>query len=73
MVIDEPSGAVLGLHMVGPNASEIASIGLELIEKSLSLETVSSRPYAHLTATEILREIAEVALGEPIHVYIPKC
>ncbi len=72
IVIDEPSGAVLGLHMVGPNASEIASVGLELIEKTLSLETTASRPYVHLTATEILRELVETILGEPIHVYIPK-
>ncbi len=72
IVIDEPSEAILGLHMVGPNASEIASIGLELIDKTLSLETVASRPYVHLAAAEILREVAETILGEPIHVYIPK-
>ena len=72
IVIDEASGSVLGLHMVGPNASELASIGLEIIERKLELETIASRPYVHLTAFEILHELAETILGEPVNVYIPR-
>lgn len=72
IVMDETSGSVLGLHMVGPNASELASVGLEIIERKLELETVASRPYVHLTAFEILRELAETVLGEPVNIYIPK-
>lgn len=72
IVMDEGSGRVLGLHMVGPNASELASIGLELIERKLELETIASRPYVHLTAFEILHELAETVLGEPVNVYIPR-
>ncbi len=69
VVLDERNN-VLGLHVVAPNASEIASLGLELIERKLDLETVAYRPYPHLTASEVLKELIETVLGEPLHVYI---
>ena len=60
-------GRIVGLHAVGPLASEICALGMELLLSTLSPEDLSNRPEPHLTAAEALRELADAILGEPLH------
>jgi dihydrolipoamide dehydrogenase len=67
IVVDEPSGFVLGGQVVGPEASElIAELGLA-IEMGATVEDIAATVHTHPTLAEAVMEAAENALGEAIH------
>jgi dihydrolipoamide dehydrogenase len=67
VVVDEPSGVLLGAQVVGPEASElVAELGLA-IELSATVEDVAGTIHTHPTLAEAVMEAAENAMGEAIH------
>lgn len=59
---------ILGIHIIGAQASElIAEIGLGLTIET-TLHDVAATIHAHPTLSEIVKEGALVALGEPLHI-----
>jgi dihydrolipoamide dehydrogenase len=68
IVADGKTHEVLGLHVVGPSATDlIAEAGLAL-EMGACLEDLSLTVHAHPTLAEGIMEAAKAALGEAIHV-----
>lgn len=67
IILDEKQENVLGLHIVGPNASEVVSSYIPVFLGKLSMKEARKIPYPHLTVSESLRDMAEYILGEPIH------
>jgi dihydrolipoamide dehydrogenase len=68
VVADAEGGRLLGLHILGPRASElIAEAGLA-IEFEASAEDVAIAAHAHPTLSEALKEAALAAIGRAIHV-----
>jgi dihydrolipoamide dehydrogenase len=68
VVADARTHEVLGLHVVGPSATDlIAEAGLAL-EMGACLEDLSLTVHAHPTLAEGIMEAAKAALGEAIHV-----
>lgn len=69
IVLDAKDDTVLGVHMVGPEVTElIAEAGLA-IEMGATAEDLALTVHAHPTLPETLMEAAEAAHGLAIHIY----
>lgn len=67
VVADERTGEVLGVHMVGPEVTElIAELTLARALEATVNELVYS-VHPHPTLSEVIGEAARDALGEPLH------
>jgi dihydrolipoamide dehydrogenase len=65
---DPKSGLVLGVGMVGPQASELIAEGTLALEMGATLEDLMVTIHPHPTLSEAIMEAAEVAAGVPIHI-----
>jgi dihydrolipoyl dehydrogenase len=60
-------GELLGLVIVGPQATELVNAGVVGITSEATIETIADSIAAHPTLAESVKEAALVALGRPIH------
>lgn len=67
IVGDKRSGRLLGMHIIGPHASELISEGMLAIQKRATLADVARAPQAHPTLSESIKEAALDALGIALH------
>jgi len=72
IVAEKASHRVIGVHIVGPEASEIIAEGGLAIEMGATLEDIALTVHAHPTLPETMMEAAEAALGHCIHVFQKK-
>jgi dihydrolipoamide dehydrogenase len=68
LVTDTATDRVIGVHIVGPRASELAAGGALAIELMAAPGDVAATVHPHPTLSEGLHEAAALLLGEPIHV-----
>jgi dihydrolipoamide dehydrogenase len=68
LVTDRATDRVIGVHIVGPHASELVAGGALAIELMASPGDVAATIHPHPTLSEGLHEAAALALGHPIHV-----
>ena len=68
LVVDAGTDRVVGVHVVGPHASELAAGGALAVELMASPGDVAGTIHPHPTISEGLHEAAELVLGRPIHV-----
>jgi len=64
---EKNTGRLIGLHIIGPNASEMIHEGSVAIEGKMTLNQIAYTPHAHPTCAEAIKEAALSALGEAIH------
>jgi len=72
VIADPETGLVLGVGMVGPNASDMIAEGALAIEMGATLEDLMVTIHPHPTISEAIMEAAEVAAGMPVHVNPPQ-
>lgn len=72
IVADRESEVVLGVQIVGPEASTLISEGALAIEMGARLEDLALTVHPHPTLSETIMEAAELALGQPIHITAPR-
>jgi dihydrolipoamide dehydrogenase len=65
---DPASNLVLGVGMVGPQASELIAEGTLALEMGATLEDLLVTIHPHPTLSEAIMEAAEVAAGSPVHI-----
>lgn len=63
---------ILGVHIVGPDASNLISEAALAIEMGATLEDVASTIHPHPTLSEPFMEACEAGLGHPIHILSKK-
>lgn len=68
VVTDKPSGRVLGIHIVGPSASDLISEAVLTLEMAATAEDLSLSVHPHPTLGEALMEASAAALGHAIHI-----
>jgi len=68
IVSDKKYDEVLGVHMVGPHATELLAEACVALRLETTTEELARTMHAHPTLSEILHEAAEVTLGHPIHI-----
>jgi len=64
---DKKTGTVLGMHIIGPHASELIACGVLAIQKRMTLEEIARAAFAHPTLSEAIKEAALIALSKPMH------
>ncbi len=67
-VVARTNGEILGIHVVGANASMLISEASHSIEMAAFLEDLAGTIHPHPTLPEALAEAAEAALGKAIHI-----
>lgn len=68
MIADAKTHVLLGVHIVGPEASNLISEAALAIEMGARLEDLALTIHPHPTLGETLMEAAEATLGHAIHV-----
>jgi dihydrolipoamide dehydrogenase len=68
IVADRKYGEVLGVHIIGPSASDLIPEGVLALNLEATLEDVANAIHAHPTLGEGTMEASMVALGLPVHV-----
>ena len=64
---DKRTGRLLGVHIIGPHASELIAEGMSAIQMKSSVKDLADAPNAHPTLSEAIKEAALDALGRAIH------
>ncbi len=67
LVWEKESTTIVGVHIVGPHASELIAEGVLAIEMASTLEDLAGAVHAHPTLSEQLGESARLALDRPVH------
>ncbi|MEZ4372646.1 MAG: FAD-dependent oxidoreductase [Polyangiaceae bacterium] len=68
VVLDEDTGRVVGIHICGPNASDLISEGALALEMVATAEDMGLTIHPHPTLGEAMMEAAQAALGHAIHI-----
>jgi dihydrolipoamide dehydrogenase len=72
VVADASSDEVLGVHMVGPEVTELIAEAALAIELGATSEDVARTIHAHPTLPETMMEAAEAVHGMAVHIYQKK-
>lgn len=67
VIIDNKNKKILGIHILGPSATEIILASTLIINKSLNTDDVISTLHGHPTHHEAIKEACLDALGRPVH------
>jgi dihydrolipoamide dehydrogenase len=68
IIADKSSELVLGVHIVGADASDMISEAALAVEMGATLEDIAFTIHPHPTLPEGIMEAAEAAKGKPIHI-----
>lgn len=68
VIARKDDGTVLGVHIAGPDASNLISEAALAIELTATLEDIALTVHPHPTLSESFMETAHVALGMPVHI-----
>lgn len=68
MIADAKTNVLLGVHIVGPEASNLISEAALAIEMGARLEDIALTIHPHPTLGETMMEAAEATLGHAIHI-----
>ncbi len=72
IVAGQPHGEILGMHVIGPGASDIISEGVLAIRLEATLDDLRETIHAHPTFAEATAESAWQAVNAPIHLPLPR-
>ncbi len=68
LVVDKAYNEILGAHLIGPEVTELLPELTLARQMELTPYEISRNVHAHPTLSEVLMEVAHVALGEAIHI-----
>jgi len=71
ILAEKGTDRVLGVHMIGPNASELIAEAVEVMEFGGSAEDIARTVHAHPTLSEVVQEAALAVGNRSIH-SVPK-
>jgi len=58
IISDEATGAVLGIHIIGPHATELVAEGTLAIQMGMTVDDLAMTIHAHPTLSEVISETA---------------
>jgi len=67
IVSDEESGKVLGVHIIGPHATDLIAEGTLAVQTGCTVKELARTIHAHPTLAEIVMEASFKALGRSLH------
>jgi len=69
VVGDKATDKLLGLHMIGPEVTELVAEGALAIEMGATVSDIAQTIHAHPTLPETIMEAAEAVHGMAVHIY----
>ncbi len=70
IISEEKYHEILGVHIIGPKATELIAEAALAIELEATAEELASTIHAHPTLSEGLMEAAHIITGKPLHSFI---
>jgi dihydrolipoamide dehydrogenase len=67
IVSDAASGRVLGVHIIGPHATDLLGEGALAVANRLSVGDIADTIHAHPTLAEVMLEVGLKATGKALH------
>jgi dihydrolipoamide dehydrogenase len=67
LLASKPHKELLGVHIVGPTASELINEAAALMAQEITADELAETVHAHPTHAETLMEAAAAALGRCLH------
>lgn len=67
IVADAENGRVLGVHLIGPHATDLIAEGALAVQTGCTLQELAETIHAHPTTAEIMLEVSLKALGRALH------
>lgn len=67
IVSEAESGRILGVHILGPHATDLIGEGTLAVKAGCTLEDLAETVHAHPTLPEIMQEVSFKALGRSLH------
>jgi dihydrolipoamide dehydrogenase len=67
IVADRALGQVLGVHIIGPHATELIAEATLAVQLECTCEELARTVHAHPTLSEAIAEAAHAGLGAAIH------
>lgn len=67
MIVEKTTGKVVGMHIIGPHATDLIAEATLAIEKGVTAKEIAHTIHAHPTLAEIMGEVASKASGMPVH------
>ncbi|MEZ4475232.1 MAG: hypothetical protein R3F60_31455 [bacterium] len=67
LVAEKQYGQILGVHIIGPRATDLIAEGVPLVKLEYTLEELTRTVHAHPTLAEVFHEAAHAALGHALH------
>ncbi|WP_372682266.1 dihydrolipoyl dehydrogenase [Desulfosarcina sp.] len=67
IISESGSGKVLGVHIIGPHATDLLGEGTLAVSNNLSVADIADTIHAHPTLAEIMLEVALKATGKALH------
>jgi len=64
---DHVTGRLLGVHLLASHAGEMIGEGVLAMEEGMSVKELAMASHAHPTLSEVIKEAALAAIGEPLH------
>ncbi len=71
VISDAEKGTILGVHIIGPHASDLISEGSLAVESGSHLDDISLTIHPHPTLPEGIAEAADAVEHKAIHIYNP--
>ena len=68
VIADAPSGRLLGVHIIGPRATDLIAEATLAVQNGLTLDQLDLTIHAHPTLPESIMEAALAAQGRAIHI-----
>jgi dihydrolipoamide dehydrogenase len=68
MLAEPQTGKILGVHIVGPRATDLIAEAALAMEQGLTVEQLAGTVHAHPTLAEALMEAAEAITGKAINI-----
>ncbi len=70
IVSESKTGRVLGVHIIGPQATELISLACLAMENGIDVSGIKKTVFAHPTLAETFFEAALATDGEAIHLLV---
>jgi dihydrolipoamide dehydrogenase len=67
IVADRETGRILGVHLIGPHATDLIAEGTLAVKQGLTMEAVAHTVHAHPTLAEIMGEVSLKGIGMAVH------
>ena len=67
IVAEHKSDRILGMHIIGPHASDLIHEGTLAIRNRMTIQQIAETIHAHPTLSESIREASEDIFGKAIH------